>query len=176
MASVIIGSSFSHDRQTQRPVSRRGRPNGRHRNRSAFAGVAADCATAFALGAASWRTDAAGSIPQDPGTDAGLGYPGGSLKRDRSANRAEACSDCGHAGSRAGLSVHRLACGLARRRAHAAMAGVVRTAVATSSGVEYAGKTYRSLSDVARTITGTRWSGPRFFGLEQKCSPGKPKP
>jgi hypothetical protein len=27
------------------------------------------------------------------------------------------------------------------------------------------GKNYRSLSAVARRITGTRWSGPRFFGL-----------
>ena len=28
------------------------------------------------------------------------------------------------------------------------------------------GKTYRSLSAIARMITGTRWSGPRFFGLK----------
>jgi hypothetical protein len=35
-------------------------------------------------------------------------------------------------------------------------------------GFQYQGKRYRSLSDIARTITGTRWSGPRFFGLEQK--------
>ena len=30
------------------------------------------------------------------------------------------------------------------------------------------GKHYRSLSQIARSITGTRWSGPRFFGLEAK--------
>jgi hypothetical protein len=29
------------------------------------------------------------------------------------------------------------------------------------------GKTWRSLSEVARAITGTRWSGPAFFGLKQ---------
>ena len=29
----------------------------------------------------------------------------------------------------------------------------------------YQGKSYRSLSAIARTITGARWSGPRFFGL-----------
>ena len=29
----------------------------------------------------------------------------------------------------------------------------------------YDGQSYRSLSVIARTITGTRWSGPRFFGL-----------
>lgn len=30
------------------------------------------------------------------------------------------------------------------------------------------GKEWRSLSEVARAITGTRWSGPAFFGLKQK--------
>jgi hypothetical protein len=29
----------------------------------------------------------------------------------------------------------------------------------------YQGQSYRSLSEVARLITGARWSGPRFFGL-----------
>lgn len=32
-------------------------------------------------------------------------------------------------------------------------------------GFAWNGKTYRSLSEVARTITGTRWNGRRFFGL-----------
>jgi hypothetical protein len=30
----------------------------------------------------------------------------------------------------------------------------------------WSGRPYRSLSQIARAITGTRWSGPRFFGLE----------
>jgi hypothetical protein len=29
-------------------------------------------------------------------------------------------------------------------------------------------KTYRSLSQIARRITGAHWSGPRFFGLVKK--------
>lgn len=29
-------------------------------------------------------------------------------------------------------------------------------------------RNWRSLSEVARAITGTRWSGPAFFGLKQK--------
>lgn len=33
-------------------------------------------------------------------------------------------------------------------------------------GFEYKGEIYRSLSEVARLITGTRWSGPLFFGLK----------
>ncbi|HZP08274.1 DUF2924 domain-containing protein [Methyloceanibacter sp.] len=35
-------------------------------------------------------------------------------------------------------------------------------------GFTYAGRTYRSLSAIARDITGARWSGPRFFGLVSK--------
>lgn len=31
--------------------------------------------------------------------------------------------------------------------------------------VIYGGHSYKSLSAVARTITGARWSGPRFFGV-----------
>jgi hypothetical protein len=31
---------------------------------------------------------------------------------------------------------------------------------------EYRGKRYESLSEIARLITGTRWSGPLFFGLK----------
>jgi hypothetical protein len=34
------------------------------------------------------------------------------------------------------------------------------------NGMLYRGKHYRSLSEVAREITGTRWSGPLFFGLK----------
>lgn len=34
-------------------------------------------------------------------------------------------------------------------------------------GFEYRGELYRSLSQIARTITGTRWSGPLFFGLRK---------
>jgi hypothetical protein len=34
----------------------------------------------------------------------------------------------------------------------------------TEGGFEWEGRRYRSLSAVARAITGARWSGPRFFG------------
>lgn len=34
-------------------------------------------------------------------------------------------------------------------------------------GLRYAGMTYRSLSEIARVITGTRWNGLRFFGLRE---------
>ena len=34
-------------------------------------------------------------------------------------------------------------------------------------GVAWNGTTYRSLTEVAFAMTGTRWSGPRFFGLRR---------
>jgi hypothetical protein len=34
-----------------------------------------------------------------------------------------------------------------------------------AAGFVYRGQRYRSLSEIARRITGTRWSGPRFFGV-----------
>lgn len=43
--------------------------------------------------------------------------------------------------------------------------GVTHTVVILEDGVEWRGKRYRSLSVVAREITGAHWSGPRFFGL-----------
>ena len=34
-----------------------------------------------------------------------------------------------------------------------------------ADGFAYDGKTFASLSEIASAITGTRWNGPRFFGL-----------
>jgi Protein of unknown function (DUF2924) len=34
-----------------------------------------------------------------------------------------------------------------------------------ADGFAYDGKTFASLSEIASEITGTRWNGPRFFGL-----------
>ena len=34
----------------------------------------------------------------------------------------------------------------------------------------YRGEAYTSLSEIARLITGTRWSGPRFFGLKSRTT------
>ena len=43
--------------------------------------------------------------------------------------------------------------------------GRSHTVEVTERGFLYAGRQYRSLSEIARAITGARWSGPRFFGL-----------
>ena len=42
-----------------------------------------------------------------------------------------------------------------------------RVLVLPDEEFEYAGKRYPSLSMIARAITGTRWSGPAFFGLRK---------
>jgi hypothetical protein len=41
-----------------------------------------------------------------------------------------------------------------------------------ADGFAWNGKTYPSLSKIAHAITGTRWNGPRFFGLRDKPSNG----
>jgi Protein of unknown function (DUF2924) len=41
--------------------------------------------------------------------------------------------------------------------------GRTHTVMVEEDGFSYAGENYRSLSAVARDITGARWSGPRFF-------------
>ena len=38
----------------------------------------------------------------------------------------------------------------------------------TREGFEFQGRTYRSLSAIARAITGTQWNGPAFFGLRRR--------
>ncbi|WP_167177784.1 DUF2924 domain-containing protein [Brevundimonas terrae] len=43
--------------------------------------------------------------------------------------------------------------------------GIVYEVVAEARGFRYRDRTYRSLSAIAREITGVRWNGPRFFGL-----------
>lgn len=37
-----------------------------------------------------------------------------------------------------------------------------------TSAIYWNGRRWKSLSEVARAITGTRWSGPAFFGLKQR--------
>ncbi len=44
--------------------------------------------------------------------------------------------------------------------------GITQEILVLDSGYSWRGKSYASLSEVARAITGTRWSGPRFFGLQ----------
>jgi hypothetical protein len=44
-----------------------------------------------------------------------------------------------------------------------------------AKGYEYQGARYQSLSEIARLITGTRWSGPLFFGVKSEQERGRSK-
>jgi hypothetical protein len=44
----------------------------------------------------------------------------------------------------------------------------VHKVTATADGYEWEGKAFRSLSAAARAITGTRWNGPKFFGVQRE--------
>lgn len=48
--------------------------------------------------------------------------------------------------------------------------GEMHEVFVTELGYEYRGTSYRSLSEIARKITNTRWSGPAFFGLKRANS------
>jgi hypothetical protein len=44
--------------------------------------------------------------------------------------------------------------------------GIKHQVTVLKDGFLYRTQRFRSLSEIARTITGSRWSGPRFFGLK----------
>ena len=48
--------------------------------------------------------------------------------------------------------------------------GVEHGVTVLDDGFEYQGRPYRSLSAIARAITGTRWNGLIFFGLKNQRS------
>lgn len=45
--------------------------------------------------------------------------------------------------------------------------GAQHVVMVLRDGYQHQGKVYRSLSQLAREITGTRWNGPAFFGLRK---------
>jgi hypothetical protein len=46
--------------------------------------------------------------------------------------------------------------------------GVLHEVTVLKDGYEWRGRSFRSLSAIARTITGVRWNGPNFFGLRNR--------
>jgi hypothetical protein len=46
--------------------------------------------------------------------------------------------------------------------------GKLHEVTVLDDGFEYEGESYRSLTEIAKAITGTKWSGPAFFGLKRK--------
>ncbi len=51
--------------------------------------------------------------------------------------------------------------------------GIMHRVTVTQEGFVWQGSSYSSLSEIARLITGTRWNGPRFFGLRDKLYRGQ---
>jgi hypothetical protein len=47
--------------------------------------------------------------------------------------------------------------------------GHTHTVLVREDGFEYEGHRYRSLTVIAERITGTHWSGPRFFGVNKRA-------
>lgn len=54
--------------------------------------------------------------------------------------------------------------------------GETHQVLVLDSGFQWRGGRWTSLSAIAREITGTRWSGPRFFGLDRGPAQGKAAP
>jgi hypothetical protein len=51
--------------------------------------------------------------------------------------------------------------------------GETHTVMVLEKKYAYKDQCYGSLSEIARVITGTRWSGPAFFGLKNRSSNGQ---
>jgi hypothetical protein len=47
--------------------------------------------------------------------------------------------------------------------------GHTHTVLVRGDGFEYDGQRYRSLTVIAKQITGAHWSGPRFFGVSKRA-------
>ena len=85
-------------------------------------------------------------------------------------------------GSRASDEIDRLVADLNRPRTELKLGtlltreweGHPQRVMVLADGFSWNGTTYPSLSRVAFAITGTRWSGPRFFGLDQSSSEVRP--
>ena len=65
------------------------------------------------------------------------------------------------------LQAEGLALGIGARLRREWQGGIVEVVV-TEDGFAWQGHVYPSLSAAATAIAGTRWNGPRFFGLRQK--------
>lgn len=50
--------------------------------------------------------------------------------------------------------------------------GETHEVLVVEDGFQWRGQTWRSLSVIAREMTGTHWSGPRFFGVKTKQNDG----
>jgi len=73
-----------------------------------------------------------------------------------------------HGGHGAGRRRHANHLPIAGTRLIREWQGVEHTVTVMPDGYEWQGRSYKSLSSVARAITGTRWNGWIFFGLKSQ--------
>ena len=129
---------------------------------------------------AEFRTNAADTDAALPGSDERARYAATSL-RSEAANPGDSPSAAERAASSTEASASTSPSSHSRRAKKASPAfkpppspgtrlmrewnGRMHVVDITDQGVLFDGKLYRSLTAVAKRITGTHWSGPRFFGL-----------
>jgi hypothetical protein len=53
--------------------------------------------------------------------------------------------------------------------------GAIHRVTVSEEGCSWNGRQFRSHSEVALAITGTKWNGPRFFGLRSEKKVEKPR-
>lgn len=89
------------------------------------------------------------------------------------ARRLRALADCGANGGKGAATLsHHLRAGT---RIVREWQGKLHEVTSLPQGYEYDGRTWHSLSEIARAITGTRWSGPAFFGIRRRTGKGVAK-
>ena len=113
------------------------------------------------------RQGAAGVQPDLPAKPARLPDPGARLWRPeaRDGRRLEALGEKLDGGN---ITLRRIRADdrpIAGTRLVREYQGVEHVVTVLADGFEYEGRPYRSLSAIARAITGTRWNGWTFFGL-----------
>jgi hypothetical protein len=91
----------------------------------------------------------------------------GGLKPETVA-RLEALADELYGGNPVMRRIRHQDCPTAGTRLLREYRGVDHTVTVTRDGFDYLGRPYRSLSAIARAITGTRWNGWTFFGLKSQ--------
>jgi hypothetical protein len=91
----------------------------------------------------------------------------GGLKPE-TVKRLDALGDLYDSGDRAKRSIRHDARPIAGTRLVREHRGVEHTVTVLADGYEWQGRPYRSLSAIARAITGTRWNGLVFFGLKRQ--------
>ena len=133
---------------------------------------ARQAAVAVALAKPSRRNRARPSARLAAGARAGLSPSGAGVRRCQRRRPAQSAASGGGWGFRSPRPLRQPCARDARGRrsqtrrdARARMARQARTGHGARRGFAWNGKTYGSLSQVAKAITGTSWNGHRFFGL-----------